>query len=362
MEYRQLPRGTEKLSTIGFGMGNIAGAGTELAIRTALAGGVNLFDLCCDNVEVFRVFGQAVAGCRDKVYTQMHFGAVYENDKYGFSRDLDLIKRSFEKVLGAAGIGYSDFGYIHCIDEMSDFESVMKKGGLFDYMRSLKAQGILRHLGFSSHTPEVARRLIATGEVDMFMFSINAAYDYAKGEYSHGDIDERAALYREAEQAGIGISAMKPFAGGQLLTAELSPIGIKLSPVQCIHYVLDRPGVLACLPGATSAADVNDMLKYYKASAAERDYSVLSKATPPGAAGRCVYCNHCAPCPAGINIGLVNKYYDLAKISDRRAAGHYRQLSVKANACIGCGHCDSRCPFGVIQSARIKEIAEYFGK
>ena len=56
----------------------------------------------------------------------------------------------------------------------------------------------------------------------------------------------------------------------------------------------------------------------------------------------------------------MNKYYDLARQGDALAASHYTKLAVRADACIGCGHCDGRCPFGVLQSARMREIAEYF--
>lgn len=92
----------------------------------------------------------------------------------------------------------------------------------------------------------------------------------------------------------------------------------------------------------------------------ERDYSVISSFTPPAARGSCVYCNHCRPCPAGIDIGLVNKYYDLALAGDEIAANHYTKLAVSAGACIGCGHCDRRCPFSVKQQERMKKIAKYF--
>ena len=64
---------------------------------------------------------------------------------------------------------------------------------------------------------------------------------------------------------------------------------------------------------------------------------------------------------AGIDIGLVNKYYDLAMAGDRIAANHYTKLSVQADACLQCGHCESRCPFGVKQEARMEEINRYFG-
>ena len=57
----------------------------------------------------------------------------------------------------------------------------MKKD-IFDYVRELKSKGIIRHIGFSSHTPSVANRLIDTGLIDMMMFSINPAYDLERGD------------------------------------------------------------------------------------------------------------------------------------------------------------------------------------
>lgn len=65
--------------------------------------------------------------------------------------------------------------------------------------------------------------------------------------------------------------------------------------------------------------------------------------------------------PAGIDIGLVNKYYDLALAGDTIAANHYDKVSVKADACLMCGHCEDRCPFKVKQMSRMEEIANYFG-
>lgn len=76
--------------------------------------------------------------------------------------------------------------------------------------------------------------------------------------------------------------------------------------------------------------------------------------------GSCVYCNHCTPCPAGIDIGLVNKYYDLAKFGDELARSHYEKLSIRADAGIRCGHCERSYPFQVRQMQRMGEIGRYF--
>lgn len=64
--------------------------------------------------------------------------------------------------------------------------------------------------------------------------------------------------------------------------------------------------------------------------------------------------------PSGIDIGLVNKYYDLALAGDAIAANHYTKLSVKADACLHCGHFKRRRPFGAKQMERMREIDEYF--
>lgn len=70
----------------------------------------------------------------------------------------------------------------------------------------------------------------------------------------------------------------------------------------------------------------------------------------------------CMPCPAGLDIGLINKYYDLARLGDNLAKDHYMNLEKTAKDCITCGHCNMRCPFKVNQVDRMKEIKEYFGK
>ena len=169
-------------------------------------------------------------------------------------------------------------------------------------------------------------------------------------------------LYRRCEAEGIGISVMKPYSGGQLLSAQASPFGQALTTYQCIQYALDKPGVLTVLPSIRNLEDVKDILGFLDAPAEERDYSVIGTFTPKDVTGTCVYCNHCQPCPAGLNVGLINKYYDLSVIGDTLAADHYRKLEKKASDCISCGHCDRRCPFHVEQTERMKEIAGYFGE
>ena len=152
---------------------------------------------------------------------------------------------------------------------------------------------------------------------------------------------------------------MKPFSGGQLLNAHSSPFGVALTPYQCMKYALDKPGVLCVLPGIRSVSELDMLLDYENQSEKALDYSVIGDFAPQDASGKCVYCNHCKHCPVGLDIGLINKYYDLARAGDILAVEHYKTLEKNAADCIGCGHCDNRCPFKVKQSDRMKEIRAY---
>ncbi len=134
-------------------------------------------------------------------------------------------------------------------------------------------------------------------------------------------------------------SVTKPFHGGQLLEDNTSPFHKALTRNQCIQYCLDRPAVLTVVPGVRGTDDLDELLKFNLTTLEERDYSVIGQFTPEAAVGNCVYCNHCQPCLAGIDIGIVNKYYD--------------KLKVKADACLKCGHCDKRYPFKVEEQKRM---------
>ena len=362
MQYRKLPHGDEQISIIGLGMGSIhAGSEEEIerTVRAAVENGVNFFDMAGSEYKPYAAYGRAFEGIRDKVYLQVHFGALYNGGKYGWSMDLNKIKAQFQENLKTLRTDYTDFGFVHCIDEMKDAEKVFSSG-IWDYIKGLKNDGVIRHLGLSSHNPEIVRRFLETGLIDMVMFSINPAYDYSTGTYGIGTASDRGSLYRECEKVGVGISVMKPFGGGQLLSDKTSPFHRALTETQCIQYALDRPAVLTVLPGIRNQADLNKVLEYLDSNEQERDYSVIGEFTPQNAEGICVYCNHCQPCPKGIDVGLINKYYDLALAGDIMAKGHYEKLSVKADACVQCGHCESRCPFHVKQESRMKEINAYF--
>lgn len=98
MEYRKLPHGEEQISVIGLGNSSLTSQVGEKEIQAtvemALESGVNYFDMAAGDAAPFAAYGKALAGCREKAYLQVHFGADYHTGKYGWTQDLEEIKRS----------------------------------------------------------------------------------------------------------------------------------------------------------------------------------------------------------------------------------------------------------------------------
>lgn len=365
---RKLPHGEELINPLGIGTASLYQAAEDEIKATfdlAIEKGINFFDLAAGGSSVFKPLGEAMKGRREQVFLQLHLGAVYdEAGEYGWSRNLTQIKETFAKEMSALQTDYVDFLFLHCIDEIEDYQDLKKKG-IIDFALELRKQGVAHHLGFSSHTPNTAEFILQDGYFDIMMFSINPAYDYELGddEFGIGTIKERKALFALAEKLGVAISVMKPFHGGKLLRSDTSPFQKELSAYQCLAYALDRPGVIAVVPGVRNRDDLVQLLGFIDCSEEAKDYApALANIKKVADIASCVYCDHCLPCPAGLDIGLINKYYDLARIGDKLAASHYEKLRQHASDCLQCGHCDSRCPFKVKQTERMKEIAEYFQK
>jgi predicted aldo/keto reductase-like oxidoreductase len=176
---------------------------------------------------------------------------------------------------------------------------------------------------------------------------------------------ERQELYETCQRRGVGITVMKAFGGGDLLN-EYSPAGKTLTVNQCIHYALTRPGVASVMSGAKTIDELAETLAYEQASAEEKDYAEALASFPKISwRGHCMYCGHCAPCPRGIDVAAVTKFLHLAKAQEvmpETVREHYAVLSHFAGECVGCGACESRCPFEVRIIENMKQAAYVFGK
>ncbi len=380
MIYREIGKTGERASVIGLGCEQLDGkpySQVEETIRTALEYGVNHLDVFMPGREVRENIAKALGSQREKVHIQGHIGSTDVGQQYDISRDMPTVKKYFEDCLRI--FGYIDYGMMFFIDSEEDYRQVFD-GGIADYAQKLKQAGDIRHIGFSSHDPVIAAKIVETGLPEIMLFSINLAFDMSpadksvlkalEGEWhaeeAKGIDPKRAALYRLCEQKGVGISVMKALGSGKLISAEHTPFSEPMTVNQCIHYALDRPAVCSVLLGCQTGDEVKDAMMYLEASDEEKDYTRFLDAMESDFRGNCVYCGHCAPCPAGIDIAAVNKYLDIALLDTGKVPpsirSHYDCLSAHGGDCIECGSCEKRCPFDVSVIEKMKEAAEIFGK
>lgn len=380
MNYRQLGNTGLMVSEIGFGGEWLERHPEEEAVsllRYAGSKGINIIDCWMSDPRPRTIIGKGIAGNREKWIIQGQIGSTWQNGQYARTRDVRFVVTAFEDLLTRMGTDYIDLGVIHFVDSMEEWEQ-LQTSEFIAYVKQLKEKGTIRHIGLSTHNPRVAKRAAESGYVEMMLFSLNPAFDMLPPSEDvntlfadqfdpalRGIDPEREELYKLCENNGIGITVMKGFAGGRLLDEKRSPFGVRLSPVQCIHYALTRPAVSSVLCGFDTPEQVDAALAYESASDAEKDYAtVLAGAPLHSYKGECTYCGHCKPCPKNIDIAMVNKYSDLAVMQPEVPAtlkGHYEALSHHASECIGCHACETRCPFEVKIAERMKKAAGLFG-
>ena len=380
MRYRSLGKTGLSVSELGMGCEGFAdkSAGeVQTFVKQMEEHGINCIDLYSPNPSLRNHLGKALAGRRDRFLLQAHLCTVWQDGQYKRTRDIQEVVPGFEGLFFSLQTDYIDIGMIHYVDAPEDWRQVAN-GPIMDYAKQLQAQGKIRCVGLSSHNPLAALEAVNSGLIDVLMFSINPCYDlmppsedcevlFTPNSYQHPlrNMDPaRKELYEACERLGVGITVMKAFGGGDLLHETLSPAGKSLTPVQCIHYALTRPAVATVFCGAHTPEELTDCLSYETATEEEKDYAAALSGFPTMQwQGHCMYCGHCAPCPKGIDVASVLKFYHLAKAQrtiPETVREHYALLSNKADACSRCGACEARCPFGVPVISAMEQAAVLF--
>lgn len=380
MIYRALGTSGLTVSEVGLGCEHLQDkplSQIQSVLDEAFERGVNIMDLFMSQPQVRMDIGQALKGRRQRMLIQGHIGAGWVDGQYCRVRRPEQYERFFQDLLRYLDTDYMDIGMLHFVDTAADMDAVLQND-MLDYAVRLKEKGVVRAVGMSSHDPVTSLRMIETGAIDVLMFSINPAYDAMPPET---DVDglmsasayegmtafetrpERATLYRACEARGVGITVMKSLGAGALLDERRSPFRSALTAVQCIHYALTRPAAASVLVGCKTPEEVRAAVAYEDAPEHERDYAKALRAFRFSAAGQCMYCNHCLPCPSEINVAQVNKYLDLYELGDGAGSvrEHYLALTHRAGECIACGSCEANCPFDVPVIQKMEKARRAFG-
>ncbi len=380
MEYTTLGRTGLKVGQIGLGgewFNNKTVEESVAIIDKAAEVGMNFIDIFMPQAPTRDAIGQALKGRRNAFIIQGHFCTVFEDEQYGRTRNLQKTKASFEDLLTRLGTDYIDIGMIHYVDSDEDYASVFDTD-IIRYVLEQKEKGVIKHIGMSSHNPRIALKAVESGLIDVLMFSISPAYDMEHaetdvftlidykglGEHAWTVDMARQKLYTACENLGVGITVMKALGAGSLLNENSSPFGVAMTVPQCIHYCLQRSGVRVVLIGCDTAQQVKQAVEYYAIEPQEREYGhIFANEKKIVMTGRCMYCNHCQPCPSHIDIAAVTKYLDLALQQDvvpESVRQHYASLTSNAEDCLMCGQCEPHCPFGVQVRENMEKARKVF--
>jgi len=350
MEYRKLGRTGLDVGVIGLGMEHLITSPEKVApvVHRAIDRGMNYIDMMIWTPEHKDVLGGALKGYRNKVILAGHLGAAETNGQYRRTRDVEECEQLWHDLLGRLRTDYVDVLHLHYVDVEDDYERIVSSGGVLELALRLKREGKARFLSLSGHNPVLALEAVEGGHLDVLMHPINILGDAESA---------KKGLCRACANFGIGLVAMKPFAGGDIFQRE-KPI----SPIQCISYTLSQPGVSTALVGVKNVEELEADLAFLDATDEEKDFASVIEDFRQGLEGTCVYCNHCLPCPPTIDIAVVMRLLVPAErwgVDDALQAD-YDALPAKASDCIECGDCMERCPFGVDVIARMRKAAEAF--
>ncbi len=273
--------------------------------------------------------GRALAGRRDKFVLATK----------SMARSAEAMAADIEISLANLQTDYIDLYQIHN-PGMADLDKVLSPGGAMEALINAKEAGKIGHIGLTCHLIEVFEAALEIPQVETIMFPYNPVE--TQGE----------ALIQKCKEKGIGFIAMKPLAGGAIENADLA-----------IRFILQNEAVSVVIPGMYCPEEV-EINANAKGALTKEDYAQIEELRQTLGTVFCRRCNYCAPCTAGINISgvfLFEGYLERYNL-EGWARDRYNAMPKKASDCIGCGVCESRCPYGLPIREMLKKAAEAFGK
>jgi len=370
MKYREFGKTGCKVSSLGFGamrMPTVEIDGKKVIdeekaialIRRAIDSGVNYVDTAYfyHDGESECLVGKALKdGYREKTYlaTKLPMGHVK------CAEDFD---RLLDEQLSKLDVEYVDFYLFHALNR--DHWEKVKEFGLIEKMKKAKADGKIRHMGFSFHD-----------DLEIFE-TIMEEYDgceFCQIQFNYLDTDYQAGIegLRLAAEKGIGLIIMEPLLGGGLVAPHETvkaclPEG--MSTVEAaLSYIWNYPEVSLLLSGMGTEEQLTENMALadkYEASSLTKEqencFIEAKKAHAKLGLIPCTGCNYCSVCPEEIAIPEIFSAFNLGASEDRRKVKEAMpDIEDRVRKCADCGACEKMCPQNIEIRKMFKRIRDSF--
>jgi len=334
MDQVQLGKTGLRVSPIGFGGIPIQRLSEEEAVavvRGCLDLGVTFIDTAHGYTVSEDRIGKAIAGRRQGLVLATKTPA----------RDAATAQEHIELSLQRLGVEWIDIYQLHGVSSHDKLEAVLAPGGALEALQAARDRGQIGHLGFSSHSLEVAQKAIRTGMFETVQFPLNFIATEAA--------DELLPLAREY---GLGFIAMKSMGGGLLARADLA-----------FKYLLQFPDVVPD-PGIERVEEMAEIVALVEEGGdlSSADWVAIEAIRQELGTRFCHRCNYCQPCPQDIPISAVLTYRSVWKRMppERTLSEGWQQNMDRAATCQECGECEERCPYELPIHELLKENIAFF--
>ena len=335
METRILGRTGLEVSLIGFGGIPIQRCSqweVDEIVENLIEEGVNFIDTARAYTNSEEMIGEAM-----KQWGRENFYLATKTPKLSYDDVIADVKTSLAELQTDT----IDLYQFHNATTMAAYETIMGPGGGYEALVECKKQGLINHIGITSHSYEVLDRALDEDKFETIQFPYNI-------------VENRGApLFEKAKQKNVGVIIMKPLAGGAFIHANFA-----------LRWVAENPNISVLIPGMDSVKQVlkntkvgNDFvpLSDDERQNLEADAKALGKTF-------CRRCGYCAPCPQGIDIPMqfiVEGYYRRYDLEEW-ALDRYRSFAANASDCIQCGECEPRCPYNLPIREMLTKTRELF--
>lgn len=281
----------------------------------------------------------------------------------------DTLEEFFAKQFEKLEVDYLDYYLVHSLDK--EGYKAAKEWKAFEFVAQKKAEGKVKHIGFSFHgdAPLLEEILNDHPEVEYVQLQINYL------DWEDANIQSRRC-YEIAEKYGKPVIVMEPVKGGVLANVPEEAKDLlkakdadKSEASWAIRFAASQKNVVMVLSGMSNMEQTKDNLSYMKdfKALSDEEQEMLQEVVRiihKDQTIACTGCRYCEEdCPKKIAIpDVFSIYNDYKRFHQKNAADTYYGNLIenhgKASDCIACGKCEKICPQHLPIREYLKDIAK----